>query len=524
MVRQPRYLLNRNGRYFARLVIPKALRSYLQNRTELREALGPDRRAALTRLHTAVAGMQATIADAEHKAKADRGEAWTGPRYDLSLQQIAFRRYSEQLSFDSEIRNSDPTYAAIEPDDSLIPLYRNAVAGRLSNAELRNIVGEPMERYRMLGLNMPAYGDDEWRSVAQALCVAELEFLGRFMERHEGDFSGTPEHPLLRDVGPEPDKQVPVPLRVLFDRYMSELKANGKGEGAERRWRPVFEDLISFTRTADANKLTKKMLVDWKDAKIKTLAPRTVRDVYLTAVNAVLNWAVSNDLLRANPARDIKLKVAAKPQTRPKGFTREEAVEILQTALRYHPPASETPQTREHAGTSAAKRWAPLLCAHTGSRISEITQLRKEDVRQQGGINYIRITPDAGRVKNRHYRDVPLHREVIEEGFLDFVEKAPPGPLFYPAKSGPRKADPAQTVSGRVSNWLKKQQVVPEGVSPNHGWRHAFKTTGLELGIDGRVLDAIQGHAARTAGEKYGDVTLLAKQIAIEKMPHFRIR
>jgi site-specific recombinase XerD len=61
--------------------------------------------------------------------------------------------------------------------------------------------------------------------------------------------------------------------------------------------------------------------------------------------------------------------------------------------------------------------------------------------------------------------------------------------------------------------------VVPEGVSPNHGWRHAFKTTGLEVGIDARVLDAIQGHAARTAGENYGDVTLVAKKRAIDKLP-----
>jgi hypothetical protein len=49
-----RYFLERDGRYFARLVIPKKLRQYFENKTELREALGGDRRAAL--LHKAGEG------------------------------------------------------------------------------------------------------------------------------------------------------------------------------------------------------------------------------------------------------------------------------------------------------------------------------------------------------------------------------------------------------------------------------------------------------------------------------------
>jgi site-specific recombinase XerD len=87
--------------------------------------------------------------------------------------------------------------------------------------------------------------------------------------------------------------------------------------------------------------------------------------------------------------------------------------------------------------------------------------------------------------------------------------------------TGTRAADPAQTVSGRISNWLQKANIVPEGVSPNHGWRHAFKTVGLEIEIDSRILDALLGHAARTAGESYGDVTIVAKKKAIDRLPLF---
>ncbi|MBB3976139.1 integrase [Rhizobium azooxidifex] len=523
MARQPRYLLNRNGRYFARLVVPKNLRPFLDNKTELREALGPDRRKALARLHSAVANLQSRISIAEQEAKAAKGEPITSGRYLLSVEQLAVRHYKERLAEDDVRRNQSLLWWNVGINDLYVAELRAGVAGKLSDVALQELFGDRIERYSSIGNTVVVYGTEEWRAVARAMCISELEVLARLAERDEGDFVGKPVHPMIANAEVPVEEEAPVLIRELFDRYMNELRANGKGEGAEKRWRPIIEDVIKFTKTTDARKLSKKMLVEWKDAKLATLSPRTVRDVYLTAINAVLNWAVSNDLITINPAKEVKLKVAAKILNRPKGFTREEAIVVLDISLGYVPAHSDNSQTREKPGTSAAKKWAPLICAFTGSRISEITQLRKEDVREENGISYIRITPDAGKVKNRQYRDIPLHNQIIEKGFLDFVSAAPDGPLFYPPMKGARKADPAQTVSGRISNWLQREGVVPDGVSPNHGWRHAFKTTGLEVGIDGRVLDAIQGHAARTAGENYGDVTIAAKRRAIDKFPPYPV-
>jgi integrase len=521
LARQHQHLLNRNGRYFARIVVPKSLRPFLEGKTELREALGPDRRLAISRLHSAVANLQFKISQAERMASNATGQPIGSTRYPMSTEQIAVRNYHERLTQDEALRNDCTGWPSLSIDDLYVADLRSGIAGRLNDEALQGLVGHRIERYRQLGNTEVEFGTSGWREVARAMCVSELEALARIAERDEGDYSGTAQHPLIANAEPVVDELPPVPVRQLFDRYIAELRANGKGEGAEKRWRPVIEDLTSFARTPDANRITKKILVEWKDAKMKTLSPRTVRDVYLTAINAVLNWAVSNDLIPSNPARDIKIKVSPKQQTRPKGFTRDEAIPILKLALAYKPKDSENPQTTEKPGTSAAKKWAPIICAFTGSRISEITQLRKEDIRVHDDIHYIRITPDAGRVKNGQYRDVPLHRQIIEQGFLDFVDKSPSGPLFYPEFKGTRKAVPAQTVSGRISNWLNTQGVIPAGVSPNHGWRHAFKTTGLEAGIDTRVLDAIQGHAARTAGENYGDVTLRTKKNAIERLKPF---
>jgi len=135
----------------------------------------------------------------------------------------------------------------------------------------------------------------------------------------------------------------------------------------------------------------------------------------------------------------------------------------------------------------------------------------------------IRITPEAGGTKTGQWRDVPLHSQVIELGFLDYLNSIETGPLFHTGVDPETYQARAKKLANRIGDWLREEGLVPEGVQPSHGWRHRFKTVGRELGIQDRVLDAIQGHAARTAGDSYGDVTLKAKQAAIERMPSYPV-
>jgi len=182
------------------------------------------------------------------------------------------------------------------------------------------------------------------------------------------------------------------------------------------------------------------------------------------------------------------------------------------------------PANRESAQITTAKRSAPVLCAFSGARITEVTQLRKEEVRQVGGRWMVRITPAAGSVKQGDFRDVPLHRQVIALGFIDCVIASEPGPLFHRAHArGPvskeelKKA--ARATSGRVTDWLQESGLVPGEVLPSHGWRHRFKTLGHELGLSERVVDAIHRHAGRTAGDGCGDVTIAARFRVIDALP-----
>lgn len=517
------YLLNRDGRFFARLVIPTELRPFMNGKTELRTALGPDYRTAVKKLSGAVALLQHEIALAERRAVEAGERKVTVGRYPLAVDQIALRNYQWLLAFDDELRDRDPRYASVGIDDLLVARLKDGFAGRLTDGELAELVGRRIERYRRLGNTTATFGTDEWRALARGICVSEYEALARAAERDEGDFTGHPAHPLIAQATPEPEEKPPVSIKTLVADYITARQVVGKGAEAERRWGPVFADLRRTIGHDDARRLTKQNLLDWRDARLKTHSAKTVADVYLAAVRTVLSWAVANDRLEVNVADQVRQEVPKRKLDREQGFTLDEATAVLKASRAYEPVERENPANREAPQTTAAKRWAPVLCAFTGARIAEITQLRKQDIRLEGDMAVLRITPDAGTVKAGGYRDVPLHPQILELGFLHFVKASADGPLFYPARQGKDAVAGARTVAGRVSQWLQKLDVVPDGVSPNHGWRHRFKTVGREEGVSDRVIDAIQGHAGKTSGDNYGDVTLKTKHQAILRYPSYKI-
>jgi hypothetical protein len=77
--------------------------------------------------------------------------------------------------------------------------------------------------------------------------------------------------------------------------------------------------------------------------------------------------------------------------------------------------------------------------------------------------------------------------------------------------------------TSRLSRKAHRAIATDRGVAPNHGWRHRFKTIGMEAGIAQRVLDAIQGQAPRTVADTYGDVTVKTMAAAMGKFPRVEI-
>ena len=244
-------------------------------------------------------------------------------------------------------------------------------------------------------------------------------------------------------------------------------------------------------------------MLNWKNELLMSLAPKTVRDAHMSGLKAILNWGVESGRLKENVANRVRVRVPRKAVTRERGLTDAEASAILSACRSYAPARRQNPRTAESAYTTAAKRWIPWLCAFSGARVAEIAQLRKVDVQLDGAIPHIRLTPEAGSVKTGLFRDVPLHPQLVELGFLDFVKAAADGRLFFDGQSERKGAQhPSKQVAQRLAVWIRSLKLISDQVDPNHGWRHRMKTVARDLGLDMRVVDAIQGHAPRTANSR----------------------
>lgn len=325
--------------------------------------------------------------------------------------------------------------------------------------------------------------------------------------------------PPVASGGTAREPQAKLALTELLSGWWAEAKATGRKVSTYDNYRNTINNFVSFLNFDDATKVSTDDVIAFKDFRLSTPSERTnrvpsaktVKDTDLAALKTIFGWAVVNRKLAANPAASVTVRVGKAPKLRSKGFTEGEAKKLLFAAFAYTPGA-------ERACTAAAKRWVPWLCAFTGARVGEIGQLRKQDVRREGDWWVIRITPEAGTVKTDEAREIVIHPQVVKLGFPEFVSQSAEGPLFLlPGKQGD-VLGPLQGLKNRLAEFAR-EIVTDPNVAPNHGWRHRFKTIGIEAGIETRVLDAIQGHAGQSVSDRYGEVTLRARAAAIEKLP-----
>lgn len=566
MAAKRRHWKEKNGRYWARVSIPSALRAQFDGKTQLTEALGGDLRAADLKHAAAVSRLQAQIANAARSLEAHMPEnplmSHSRPSTAFDHETAVWAHYENCLKADAQKRASMPTPKEIadafehtllridagdaDPYHHPVGMFNVATdyemkAGarhfdqqnrskRLSAMQKAVAAGDTrfvdaaIQEFFKAHNILVEPGSPEWRDLGHKLTRAEIDALKRTLERDEGLFSDAPTDPIVKPVTLPPKALAPISLMGLFRAYIVSRQALGKHKDGAKSWESVIRGLIKFLGHDNAARITKRNLLDWRDSLMASgRSPKTISDKHLAAVRAVLKWAFENDRLPSNEAESVRQEVPRKVRTREKGYTTSEAVKVLKASLNHEPAKTCNPANRESKHLTAAKRWVPLLCAFTGARVTEMTQLRKEDLRREGDRWVVRISPDAGSVKSGQYRDVPLHRQLISLGFTDFVNASEEGPLFHSATTADKYLSGARGTSGKLSEWLNRCELVPAGVQPSHGWRHRFKTQGRELGASDRVLDAIQGHTGRTASDSYGDVTIVAKLKIIDMLPEYHL-
>lgn len=360
------------------------------------------------------------------------------------------------------------------------------------------------------------------------ICTAMTEAAKKLKRNAEGDYRPDPtaeRFPAWEDPKASA-KATGGTLSGLVEDWWKEAQRTGIKIATYENYSSTFRMFIKFLGHDDLSRVTPDDVIRFKDFRLsqtnprngKPISPKTIKDRDLVALKSVFSWAVVNRRMSANPATGVTIKVRMRPKLREQGFTNAEAKAILTAAWHYQPGPREYPKT------AAAKRWAPWLCAYSGARIGEIVQMRKEDVRREGDLWVMHITPEANTQKGDEARDVVLHPHLIELGFPEFVTSSGVGYLFIdPASSSPKAIrDAWKTMKNRVTEFVRRIVTDPD-VQPNHGWRHRFKTVCTLVGIERFYQDVITGHKPRTVGERYGDVPVEALNREIRRLPRYEI-
>ncbi len=280
-------------------------------------------------------------------------------------------------------------------------------------------------------------------------------------------------------------------------------------------FKACVDQYIAFVGSNDVSDVTSDQLRKWLEhLKIeRDLSDIRIRDGYFAAIKTILNSARKQGVIKVNPCDEIVLEGKPLPRKREKDLRDGEVFAILRASLE--------PQGDASPDVANARRWVPWLLAYTGARVAEMTRLESKHILFEAGVWGI----DIQQSKNGRPRIVPIHRHLIEQGFLEFVREREGLPLFFDAEK--LKDDPLvvhKTRAEGLAEWARKVAEIEKGsVAPNHGWRHRFKTECRRISMDREVRLYIQGHAFKMEGEKYGFFPVDVTAAWMELFPTYHV-
>ena len=154
---------------------------------------------------------------------------------------------------------------------------------------------------------------------------------------------------------------------------------------------------------------------------------------------------------------------------------------------------------------SAWQKWSLLLAMYTGARRTEIYQLRKSDIRREGAIDYILVTDEheSQRLKTENAkRRIPIHKRLIELGFLDYVENTDERILY--------EISSAESITSWFARLITKLDIPSvnelDEMRSFHSFRHTFiSNIRNNHSFDLALLQQVVGHELSKGGitDKY---------------------
>ena len=473
-------LLQRNGVWTYRRVIPKDARAALGNKRQIWRSLGcTDLEQAKLRALQVGFKVERMIQEARQRLKV--GSKVTPEAFALDWQRTALREDAEWR--ETTARTPERIETEVEALANALSDHREAL-DTSDTSLVSRLLREVLEQN---GVKIPAH---DHRRFALALLKARTHALGVALSRAESD----ERQAMVSDV---------------LDAYLVQRKPPSK---TEQEWRSVFrrwEVVNGLLLARDVQKLHVRAFRDSlaampsKRSSGGRVSAVTVRKG-LAVVSSVFRWAVREGYIETAPTDGITGVRGSK--TRDRERTRlPYSSDDLNTILAHLPTEQESP----------SKHYLPLLAMWTGARVEELCQLHVDDIGHEDGVSYLHIRGGDGRSVKTYSatRKVPLHPELERLGFLSYVKRQHGKPrLFMDLTAGPHgKLSHAYSKAwGRFTDGLG----ITDPRKTFHGFRHGMADALRRAGVELEVREALLGHSSGRVSAGYGSGHTLAAVFA----------
>ena len=273
----------------------------------------------------------------------------------------------------------------------------------------------------------------------------------------------------------------PVGLTVIYDKYMKELKAEGKSYKTQNKVKNASKRFLSYRETVDIELrlITPKIVSDYiKFARTEDRAIRTFRND-INYLGAVFEFAKREGYLNniANPFRGQRMTNFKEPNVR-EPFTNEMIAKLLNLA-------------------SNDKELTQLIYVsyYTGMRLDEIftAKLYKEE-----NVRIFSVAEKGGKTESAT-RIIPIHSELKKIELSSWIS-------------------PSSTALGKRFGRLKDKMLNELGMEKHkikfvhHSFRHGFSRILLTARYSELEIADLTGHKKSNIGKTQAGKTYFARQ------------
>ncbi|QGM46479.1 site-specific integrase [Methylocystis heyeri] len=225
---------------------------------------------------------------------------------------------------------------------------------------------------------------------------------------------------------------------------------------------------------------------------------------HFRCLKSIFSFAVEDGYIDASPAAAVrwiwkKRKFSELKEESRRTLTVDELNRLLGVC--------DTLPKNNHAKQDAA--WFIRLALWTGGRPEELCQLTHADIAKVSGVMCVRIRDllKYQKIKNQSsMRDVPIHKALIDMGFIQFVEARKNQRLIFSTLKADGRERLYSRMQRRCSRLMRNQAKITDPRVVVYSFRHMFKDCLRRIDAPQYIADRLMGHTSpgRRVADGYG--------------------